>query len=253
MQRGDHAALRGMWTAEGDYVDASGKVTKAKDLFPESARQPATEVPQSEVTGWESSLRFITPEVAIEDGILESGARSDGSTVSHRFSVVWVKRDGQWLIDSLREATSSSPSIHDRLSPLSWLVGEWAAQTKDGEILVSAHWSDQGKYLIRDFVVRGEGREPISGTERIGWDPAAKKIKSWMFDSQGGAGEGYWRRDGEQWVVEAVETMPDGNKAETSLIYMPTKPGQFMWEVARSQVADEKLPAQRIEFNRAAE
>ena len=29
-------------------------------------------------------------------------------------------------------------------------------------------------------------------TQRIGWDPAAKQIRSWEFDSEGGFGEGTW-------------------------------------------------------------
>ena len=253
MQRGDNKVLRTMWTPEGDYVDSAGSVTKATDLFPESAEPTTPNDTPTVAPVWKGTLRFITPDVAIEDGMIESDAHSDGSKLSNRFSVIWVKRDGRWLIDGLREAASASPSINDRLSPLSWMIGEWAAKTDQAQILVSARWSDHGTYLLREFIVRGEGREPLSGTERIGWDPVAKKIKSWMFDSKGGAGEGYWRRDGDRWILDALHVMPDGEKAETTVIYTLTGPARFQWEVNRGKVADATLPSQKLEFIRAAD
>lgn len=253
LQRGDAEVLRSMWSPDGDYIDAAGNLTKAKNMFQNKGESRTIDSPTSEVRGWESSLRFITPEVAIEDGAIESEAGSDGSALLRRFSVVWVKRDGKWLIDSLREASSTTPSISDRLSPLAWLVGEWAAKTDHAEIIVSTRWSDRGIYLLRDFVIRGKGRESLSGTERIGWDPIEGKIKSWTFDSQGGAGEGFWRQDGNRWIVDAVEVMPDGKKAETSVAYTPKSAFRFEWEVVTGKIAEESLPKQRLEFVRADE
>ena len=48
------------------------------------------------------------------------------------------------------------------------------------------------------------GREEISGSQRIGWDALLGKFRSWIFDSEGGHSEGYWHRDGDNWVLKAT-------------------------------------------------
>ena len=106
---------------------------------------------------------------------------------------------------------------------------------------------------MRDFVFLSEGDALLTGTQRIGWDPSAGKIKSWMFDSNGGAGEGYWRRDGQRWIVDSEEVMPDGTKASASTIFTPGDTNHFVWEVQGAKVGDANLPPRRVEFKRAAE
>jgi hypothetical protein len=146
---------------------------------------------------------------------------------------------------------SASPSDH--LQPLAWMVGEWAGKSDDAAILVSAHWSDGGSSIVREFIVRSDGHETLSGTERIGWDAAAGKLKSWIFDSQGGTGEGYWQRSGDRWCMDSKETMTDGQRCSSSVVITPVDDQHFVWEVTAAKVSDAKLPAMRVEFKRAAE
>jgi hypothetical protein len=200
----------------------------------------------------ESKLRFVTPSVAIEDGISGRTLTDSGGPVTARFTAVWVKRDGRWLLDSLRESVAAQ-SAGDRLQELAWLLGEWVGTTGDGAVLVSSHWSDDGRYIIREFVDYGDDGEVVSGTQRIGWDASTNRIKSWAFDSQGGTGEGFWRRDGERWVVETTEVMPDGEKVTTSAVYVPRSEGRFVWEAAGAKLAGERVPPRRMEFKRAAD
>ena len=48
----------------------------------------------------------------------------------------------------------------------------------------------------------------LSGTQRIGWDPLKRQFKTWIFDSEGGHGEGYYTRNGDQWVVKTEGVRP---------------------------------------------
>jgi uncharacterized protein (TIGR02246 family) len=251
MLRGDVETLSRMWTPNGDYVDASGQMLKAQELIREQVAASSPDVAAEQVPMPDSSLRFVTPEVAIEDGTTDYGISADGSEVAGRFTAVWVNRDGRWLLDSLREATASSPTPNDRLQPLAWLIGEWVGKTDDSAMLVSSHWSEQGSYIVRNSIVRADGGEALSGTERIGWDPIAGRIKSWTFDSQGGSGEGRWRRDGERWVIDCEEVMSDGGKASTSIVYSPGDEGSYLWEVKSAQAAGVNLPPMRVDFKRA--
>jgi hypothetical protein len=200
-----------------------------------------------------SSVRLITPDVAIEDGTIESDAAAGDDQAAGRFTAVWVKRDGRWLLDCLRETASLTAISNPRLQPLAWLLGEWAGKADDSATLISARWSDGGNFIVRDFVIRGENSPAITGTQRIGWDPIAQKIKSWSFDSQGGSGEAYWRREGPRWIVDSIDVTADGRKARTSAVYVPTAPDHFVWEVRSANIDAEKLTSRRIEFKRAPE
>ncbi len=251
VRRGDADALRKMWTESGDYVDATGQVYKAHDLIRPQAATPQPNE-QSAAVPPESSLRFITPAVAIEDGTFECGNAGDGSVLTGRFTAVWVKRDGRWLLDGLREATTTSLPLNKQLRQLEWLLGEWVGTTDDSVMLVSSRLSEGGNYIVREFVIRGTGGE-TTGTERIGWDPIAQGFRSWTFDSQDGRGEGRWRQDSNRWLMENTEVMPDGKEASTSAVFTPKNDGHFLWEVKSAKVGKVHLPSQRVEFKRAPE
>lgn len=250
-QRRDVETLQSMWTPDGDYIDASGAVFKAKELLRRLSESAAESKSDIEIPRWDSTVRLITPVVAIEDGILNDIKQPNGRTLTSRFTAIWVKRDGRWFLDSLREATCDAEAINKPLRELEWLIGEWAGTSEDADILVSTHFSEDGHYIFRSFRVSAEGREAITATERIAWDPAAKKFKSWMFDSQGGTGEGFWVRDGENWRVESTATMPTGETTTSQCIYRPALDGSFTWQAVQGLVGSEVLPTQQVEFKRA--
>ena len=54
----------------------------------------------------------------------------------------------------------------------------------------------------------------------IGWDPQSGQIKSWLFDSNGGHGEGLWTRTGDkEWVVKAQGVLRDGRPTSATQIH----------------------------------
>ena len=258
-RRGDRETMRRMWALDGDYVDASGRVFKVQDLFGPPSDESRSDAEGAAPNLPTSSLRFITPDVAIEDGVVEIGTSSDGDALSGRFTTVWVKRNGRWLISSLRESVSSSSATNERLQPLSWLLGEWVGTAEDAVILLSSQWSGDGKYILRDFLIRRDGHEDISATQRIGWDASAGEIKSWTFDSLGGSGEGHWRRDGDRWIVNSQDVTADGKESKTVTTYAPAADGQFQcevkggWDAADGKPAGGNLTPLRVEFKRASE
>ena len=182
----------------------------------------------------------------------DCGTAGDGGVISGRYTAVWVKRDGRWLLDSLREATTAATPRNENLKPLEWLLGEWVGATDDSEILVSARWSDGGNYIIREFALRGDGGE-TTGTERIGWDPTSGEFRSWTFDSQDGRGEGRWKQDGSRWLVETTEVMGDGKKASTLAAVTPGGDGHYVWEVRSSKIGNQNVPSRRVKFTRTPE
>ena len=64
---------------------------------------------------------------------------------------------------------------------------------------------------MQRFVVRIKGQKVLQGTERIGWDPVAKHVRSWIFDSEGGFGERHWSYVDDTWLITSKGTRPDGD------------------------------------------
>lgn len=253
MQRGDVKVLRSMWTEDGDYLDAEGNAHKARDLFQPDPEQQQAAKEAIEVPAWERSLRLVTPTVAIEDGVLRNVKHADGGVYSRRFTAIWVKRDGKWLLDGLREATMEGPAVRSQLRELDWLIGEWAGKAEEAEMLVSAHYSKDGNYLVRSCLIRGAGGEVLTATERIGWDAEQETFKSQAVDSTGSTTESLWREANGQWLVETSVLLPDGQRVTTQTRYQPTGSDSFLWKVSESQVGTDKLPARQVEFRRAPE
>lgn len=250
--RAETEALLRAWTKDGDYVDANGQSFRAHEMIRKMAAAPRADNSPYNVAPPKSSLRFITPTVAIEDGTYDCGNADDGSAISGHFTAVWVKRENRWLLDSLREAATQSRPSDEHLKPLEWLLGEWVGKSDGSVMLVSAHISDRGNHIIREFGVLGEGGE-ATATERIAWDPISGDFKSWTFDSQDGRGEGSWKRDGNRWLVTTTEVMGDGKSATTSAIITPINNDQFVWEAKNSKVGDQDVPSHRVKFTRAPE
>src|SRR6516225_4117630 len=90
MNKGDLNAVMAFWAPDADYIDESGKQTKGKEAITALIKKGLTENKGRKVSGKAHSLKFLRPEVAMEDGSLEF-ASPDGSKESNRYAVVWVK------------------------------------------------------------------------------------------------------------------------------------------------------------------
>ncbi len=82
---------------------------------------------------------------------------------------------------------------------------------------------------IRTFTVKQQGKDVMTVNQRIGWDPAAKQIRSWEFDSQGGFGEGKWGGDGDRWVIKHTATRPDGTTVSATNTMVRERPDLVRW------------------------
>ncbi len=265
LARGDGQALAAAWTAGGDYIDAAGQTLKARDLireqFPTTAGQPkatssgdATPAPKSAMaqsTPTVSSIRMIKPDVAIQDGTLETPSAAGRPPTKLRFTVVWVKQDGRWLLDALREASAPPPG-GETLDELQWLVGDWIAQQKANTLSLSCGWTPDQKFLLAEFTVRNGDDVILSGTQRIAWDPLTHRVKSWSFDSQGGFGEGDWTGSGGDWTVRTSHVLPDGTKTTATNTYHRDGDNSFTWKSTESRVEGLTMPENGVQFKRQA-
>ena len=72
-----------------------------------------------------NSVQFISPSVAVEHGTAKV-ILADQEPEDSEYTAVYVRRDGQWLLDRVTEEdVIEVPSHYEQLKDLEWLVGRW--------------------------------------------------------------------------------------------------------------------------------
>ncbi len=217
--KGDARALAAFWTPDGDYVDETGHDLKGRQAIQKGFEEFFAENKGVKLRIESKSLRFVTPDVAIEDGTT-SVLSPDGLPPSRsRYTIVHVKKDGQWLLSSVRDAPYTPPSNYDNLKGLEWAVGSWSGEGDKGDAEhLTLSWTENQNFLTASFSASVKGVSVGSATHWIGWDPEAKRIRSWIFDAAGGFGEGSWTKDGDRWVIKTSSVRQDGKKATATIV-----------------------------------
>jgi hypothetical protein len=82
----------------------------------------------------------------------------------------------------------------------------------------------------------------MAGLQVIGWDPVAKQIRSWIFDSGGGFGEGLWTKKDNRWNIQATGTLPDGSKSSSVNIITFVDDNTLTWQSVNREAGGEILP-----------
>jgi uncharacterized protein (TIGR02246 family) len=211
--KGDAKAIAAFWTADGDYTDQTGKVFKGREGIEKQFKGFFAENKDLKLRIDIAALKFVTPDVAIEDGTTSVIAPDGGPPSRARYTIVHVKKDGKWLLSSVRDAPYTAPSNHDQLSGLEWLIGDWAAETGKGEVIrIAFAWTDTENFVVSTFTTSFKNISIGGGTQWIGWDPLAKKVRAWTFETNGGFGEGLWTQDEGKWVSKFSGVIRDGTK-----------------------------------------
>ena len=248
LDKGDAARLASLWTPDGDIVDAAGQTLLGREAFSlEESATPPDPASRPEFRIHETKLRFLSADVAIEDGTVEV-VPAAGQPLSGRFSATWVRHEGVWKLGALREARGEEPNAAAALAELDWMVGDWVvvddhpAAEKQAAIEVSARWNESRTYLIRELRIPVEGTAPLTITQRIGWDPLAKTVHSWVFGSDGSHGEADWTRDGRSWVAKSRAVNPDGVQSTSLNIYTYDGKDRCVWKSLPTHVGSEHVP-----------
>ena len=82
----------------------------------------------------------------------------------------------------------------------------------------------------------------MAGMQVIGWDPASKQIRSWVFDSDGGFAEGRWTKKDNRWSITTSGTLPNGQKVSAVNVITCVDDNQFKWQSVSRMADGELLP-----------
>jgi uncharacterized protein (TIGR02246 family) len=216
--KGDAKTLAAFWTPDGDYTEQTGRHFKGREAIEKAFDKFFTQNKNLTVRIESESLRFVSPAVAIEDGITFV-IHPDGFPASRaRYTIVHVKKDDKWYLSSVRDSQYVAPNNYEHLEGLEWAIGTWSSENEKGHAEhLEVEWNDNQNWIVANFSASVRGLSVGSATHWIGWDPRTKHVRSWLFDAAGGFGEGTWTKDGNNWVIKIKSVQRDGKDAGATI------------------------------------
>lgn len=209
---GDSKAIAALFAENAEAVDEDGLVIEGRADIEARFADLFKDFPQAKIEVVLASLRKLGPDVAVEDGYSTTTLDPEEPGSRSPYTIVHVRRKGEWQIVSVRDfpAEATEETAHEQLKALEWLVGQWVDESREGRVETSCEWSEDGNYLLQNYVVKTGRGAVMQGTQRIGWDPLRHTIRSWAFDESGAFTEAIWTLVDEEWIVKAEGVTPDG-------------------------------------------
>jgi uncharacterized protein (TIGR02246 family) len=242
--RRDSKTMASMWSPEAVYIDAeTGEQAVGRDAIAKQLDESFAGAEDAKLAVKIDSIDFVSPNVAIEKGkadVTYLKAKPEKS----EYTAVHVKRDGKWLLDRVSEVEKLEPppSNYEHLKELEWMIGSWIDQDENVTIQTDCEWTKNRNFMTRAFAVAIGDEINKSGMQIIGWDPIAKQIRSWVFDSEGGYSDGKWKHKGDKWIVQQTGTLADGGKTSAVHIYKKIDDNSLTWQATDRVVDGEMLP-----------
>jgi uncharacterized protein (TIGR02246 family) len=217
----DAKALAQYFTDDAEYTDQNGELTQGRADIEQLLTDTFAENKGATLDVQVDSVRPIDSDLYEEKGTT-TVTSPNGDKQSSSYTAIHVKKDGQWLISRLYEFPAPNPTPAEQLSQLAWMVGTWKDKGGSTSVETKADWARGNNFLTRTFKVSQGDDVLLEGWQIIGWDPVQNQIRSWIFDSDGGYGQGFWTRDGDRWLVKETRVSADGSEssAEQTLTYI---------------------------------
>jgi uncharacterized protein (TIGR02246 family) len=243
----DANALAELWSPEAVYTNRfTGEQAVGRAAIAAQFAAIFKEQPELKLDVSLESIRLLSPNVAVEHGTAKILApKAEPEEV--KYTALYVKRDGKWLLDRVTdgdedEDQAPAPSHYEQLKVLEWMVGTWVDEDETARIETECNWTKNRNFLTRSFSVAVGDRIDMAGMQIVGWDPAAKSIRSWTFDSDGGFAEANWTFKNGRWFIHNKGVLADGRKASAVNVIKPVDDNSFTWQTVERTAGGELLP-----------
>jgi len=237
VEKGDAKAVAASWTEEGEYIGEDGTTIRGRAAIEAAYMKAFARTKKLKVEMTVESIRFPSKDTAVEEGYAKSYNRKSDHPTTSRYSVLHVREGGRWLMALLREWPHEGTSLRD----LDWLIGTWETKSEETMVRTTYEWDAKKNSIRGHFTIKGEGRS-ISGTQIILKDPRNGQLRSWLFDDDGGFGDGAWTRDGKRWVIASSGVQADGGELTATNILTQVNRDTFTWQSTERTLDDEELP-----------
>jgi uncharacterized protein (TIGR02246 family) len=241
--KGDAKAVAAFWTEDADYVDQVGHEYKGRAAIEKLYQKLFTTQKGGKLAIHVTSMRLVTPEVALEDGITEVTPADGGPPTAAKFAAVLVKKDGEWYLESVRDSIAHPPSNAEHFDDLETLIGDWASETAKGPGSTASYsWAENQNFIVSTFATTLNGIPVVGGTQWIGWDAVDKKVRSWSFYSGGGFGEATWTRNGKNWTSKVTGRLAAGKTASATNILTIIDADHITMQITKLTVDGKAIP-----------
>jgi uncharacterized protein (TIGR02246 family) len=232
----DAAAIAAHWTDEGEYIRNDGDPVRGRaDIQKGYAEFFKTLKGKSTVEVQTDNLRFPSADSAVSEVTLRLKNEQGQVIASSWRNTLLVRENGQWKVALVQEWDRDN-SLDDTLKDLEWLIGTWRMDTKDRDVTTTYEWDENKTFIRGKYTVKQGGKVVESGMQIFGRDNAEGGIRSWVFQSDGGFGDGLWTRDGKNWTVDFGGVTADGKKLSATVNYVRVNPETFTWQSVQQTV-----------------
>ncbi len=237
-QRANVDAIARMWVDNGVYSGPGGVSFSGLQQIRAMYKNHFDQVGGKKL---KVSIKSIKPmgDAAIEEGVIEDPERRVPST---EYTVVHVKKDGQWKIASVSERLPSGK--RESLDSLAWLTGKWQATGKNGTAKIQTDWSEGKRFIFSRFLLTTSDGKKHRDLQIIGVDPVSGAITSWIFDSEGGVGKSLWSRKDKSWSIKTMRNVADGTFESMTQRLTPVDSNSFKWQSLVRRLDGVSVPAQ---------
>lgn len=234
--------LTAMFLPKGELIDEDGTVYQGQQEIKGLLSAFFKSFPGAKLSLDIESIRLVGP-VAIEEGTRTITTKDGAAKSQFRYIAIRAKTDTGWQIASFRDFSEDPvPTPHENLQPVAWLVGDWINEGADGKVAISFRWSPDKNFLLGEFDFKAADGTPRKSSQRIGWDPVAGKMRSWLFDADGGFAEGSWTLVDDEFVIKSSSVNPDGTTASATMTIARTDKDHFSIAGTERIVGDSREP-----------
>lgn len=238
----DAKAIAALFAADGEIVDEAGDARQGRGEIEAVFSAIFDEYPEATMSVAIDAVRLLGANLAEEDGVASVTHAPGTPAEDDRYTVLYVKQDDKWLMASARDLPEGEAAPAEKLQPLAGLIGDWLDESPDSLIVTSYRWADNKNFILAEFTIQVAGRPVMNGSQRIGWDPLAKVIRSWVFDSEGGFAEGVYSHDGDRWVIKLSGVTREGEPASATNVITFLGKGRISWQSRDRTVGGEASP-----------
>lgn len=216
----DSDKLASFYMPDAVYLDLTSKDTvDGRDDINAYFKKQFQQGEKFEIAPTTESVKFPATGKAVVRGVLDLTYKS-GIKEPIAFTAEYSHVDNKWLLSKWTQIDIEPPPSHfEHLKGLNWLVGHWVNNDEDLVFSNTYRWDKNKNFIIQEYALVVLGHKQLTGEQVIGWDPRTNKIRSWIFDSDGGFGESTWSQDGDTWYVNAVYTLSDGRRSSATQIF----------------------------------
>jgi uncharacterized protein (TIGR02246 family) len=238
----DAESIAALWTEDGEYVDEAGQRFVGRDAIEQAYTEMFAGGSTGEIRIMVDSVRLLSPNTAIEDGRAVLDPAPAGAPGHSRYTAVHVKRDGTWLMASVRDAWEATASAHPNITDLQWLVGTWTAEEHGTKMESVCNWVANKSFVERKYTTTEADGTRTSGVQLIGWNPEGGHVQSWNFSPDGGHAIGVWTPHADGWSAEMHGVTGDGVLTTSVNVLTRLDDNAYVWQSVQRTYDDQALP-----------